>query len=69
MFRPFMRSSSDRLIYKEHADAIQMYLHGEDLYLGLLHKRILCFSFSKEFEGSLEFARTEQNGILARSSQ
>jgi hypothetical protein len=69
MFRPFMLSSSDHLIYREHADAIQMYLYGEDWYLSLLHKLILCFSFSKEFEGPLGVARPQQNGILARSSQ
>jgi len=69
-FRPFMRSSSEHLMYKAHADAIQTYLHGEDWYLSLLHKRILCvFLLAKSFEGSLGVARKQQSGILARNSQ
>jgi hypothetical protein len=52
MFRPFLRLSLEHLIYKEHANAIRIYLHVEDLYLSLLHNRILCvFLLEKSLKG------------------
>jgi hypothetical protein len=50
-----VQSSSDHLIYKEHADAVQMYLHGEVWYISLLHKRTLCvFLSAKSLKGLWE---------------